>query len=148
MRQAGGLLSHPDALQVNGKEHQFLVRKLLVPGVADILRNAADALVFAAITGDQGAEHFVVGIVFLLLFSLKYALRKKTQMHCNAAEIQCIPVKTAVVKVFHSLHAAIHKAGDIVHHAHGGVELCVDDVQRNEAALVVRKVCTAGLVMR
>lgn len=74
MRQAGGLLSHPDALQVNGKEHQFLVRELL----ADILRNAAGAfVVFAAITGDRGAEHFVVGIVFLLLFSLKYALRKK-----------------------------------------------------------------------
>ena len=32
MRQAGGLLSHPDALQVNGKEHPFLVRELLVPG--------------------------------------------------------------------------------------------------------------------
>lgn len=78
MRQTGGLLSHPDALQVNGKEHQFLVRELLVPDVADILRNAAGAfVVFAAITGDQGAEHFVVGIVFLLLFSLKYALRKK-----------------------------------------------------------------------
>lgn len=78
MRQAGGLLSHPDALQVNGKEHPFLVRELLVPDVADILRNAAGAfVVFAAITGDQGAEHFVVGIVFLLLFSLKYALRKK-----------------------------------------------------------------------
>ena len=100
---------------------------------------------FAAITGDQGAEHFVVGIVFLLLFSLKYALRKKAQMHCKAAEIQCIPVKMAVVKVFHHLHASIHKAGDIVHHAHGGVELCVDDVQRNEAALVVRKVCMAAL---
>ena len=71
------LLPHPNPFQMDRKEHQFLVRKLLVPGVADILRNAADALVFAAITGDQGAEHFVVGIVFLLLFSLKYALRKK-----------------------------------------------------------------------
>lgn len=69
-------------------------------------------------------------------------------MHCKAAEIQCIPVKMAVVKVFHHLHAAIHKASDIVHHVHGGVELCVDDVQRNEAALVVRKVCMAALVMR
>ena len=29
---------------------------------------------FAAIAGDQGAEHFVMEIVFLLLFSLKYAL--------------------------------------------------------------------------
>ena len=51
------------------KEHQFLVRKLLVPGVAHILRNAASAfVVFAAIAGNQGAEHFVMGIVFLLLF--------------------------------------------------------------------------------
>ena len=33
-----------------------------------------------------------------------------------------IPVKMAVVKVFHYLHAAIHKASDIVHHAHGCVE--------------------------
>ena len=72
------LLPHPNPFQMDRKEHQFLVRKLLVPGVADILRNAAGAfVVFAAITGDQGAEHFVVGIVFLLLFSLKYALRKK-----------------------------------------------------------------------
>ena len=116
------LLPHPNPFQMDRKEHQFLVRKLLVPGVADILRNAAGAfVVFTAITGDQGAEHFVVGIVFLLLFSLKYALRKKAQMHCKAAEIQRIPVKMAVVKVFHHLHAAIHKAGDIVHHAHGGV---------------------------
>ena len=69
-------------------------------------------------------------------------------MHYKAAEIQCIPVKMAVVKVFHYLHVAIHKAGDIVHHAHGGVKLRVDDVQRNEAALVVRKVCMAALVMR
>ena len=100
---------------------------------------------FAAIAGNQGAEHFVMGIVFLLLFSLKYALCKKAQMHCKAAEIQCIPVKMEVVKAFHYLHAAIHKAGDIVHHAHGGVELCVDDVQRNETALVVRKVCMEAL---
>ena len=129
------LFSHPNPFQMDRKEHQFLVRKLLVPGVADILRNAAGAfVVFAAIAGDQGAEHFVMGIVFLLLFSLKYALRKKAQMYCKAAEIQCIPVKMAVVKVFHHLHAAIHKAGDIVHHAHGGVELCVDDVQRNKAS--------------
>lgn len=63
---------------MDGKEHQFLVRKLLVPGIAHILRNATGAfVVFAAIAGDQGAEHFVMGIVFLLLFSLKYALRKK-----------------------------------------------------------------------
>lgn len=72
------LLPHPNPFQMDRKEHQFLVRKLLVPGVAHILRNAAGAfVVFAAIAGDQGAEHFVVGIVFLLLFSLKYALCKK-----------------------------------------------------------------------
>lgn len=71
------LLPHPNPFQMDRKEYQFLVRKLLVPGVAHILRNAAGAfVVFAAIAGDQGAEHFVVGIVFLLLFSLKYALRK------------------------------------------------------------------------
>ena len=127
---------------MDSKEHQFLVRKLLVPGIAHILRNATGAfVVFTAIAGDQSAEHFVMGIVFLLLFSLKYALCKKAQMHCKAAEIQCIPVKMEVVKAFYYLHATIHKAGDIVHNAHGGVELCIDDVQRNEAALVVRKVC-------
>lgn len=72
------LFPHPNPFQMDRKKHQFLVRKLLVPGVADILRNAAGTfVVFAAIAGDQGAEHFVVGIVFLLLFSLKYALRKK-----------------------------------------------------------------------
>lgn len=72
------LFSHPNPFQMDRKEYQFLVRKLLVPGVAHILRNAASAfVVFAAIAGDQGAEHFVMGIVFLLLFSLKYALRKK-----------------------------------------------------------------------
>ena len=69
---------HPNPFQMDGKEHQFLVRKLLVPGIAHILRNATGAfVVFAAIAGDQGAEHFVMGIVFLLLFSLKYALCKK-----------------------------------------------------------------------
>ena len=72
------LFSHPNPFQMDRKEHQFLVRKLLVPGVAHILRNAAGAfVVFAAIAGDQSAEHFVMGIVFLLLFSLKYALCKK-----------------------------------------------------------------------
>lgn len=51
---------------MNSKEHQFLVRKLLVPGIAHILRNAAGAfVVFTAIAGDQSAEHFVMGIVFL-----------------------------------------------------------------------------------
>ena len=100
---------------------------------------------FAAIAGNQGAEHFVVGIVFLLLFSLKYTLRKKAQMHCKAAEIQRIPVKMAVVEALHHLHAAVHKAGDIVHHAHGGVELRIDDVQGDEAALVIREICPAAL---
>ena len=78
------LFSHPDPFQMDRKEHQFLVRKLLVPGVAHILRNAAGAfVVFAAIAGNQGAEHFVVGIVFLLLFSLKYALRKNCLLYTS-----------------------------------------------------------------
>ena len=39
------LFPHPNPFQMDGKEHQFLVRKLLVPGIAHILRNAAGAFV-------------------------------------------------------------------------------------------------------
>ena len=82
MRQAGGLLSHPDALQVDGEEHQLLVRKFLVPCVAHVIRNAAGTLImFAAVPCDQRPEHLIVGIVLALLFALKHPLRKKAQMH-------------------------------------------------------------------
>ena len=73
------LFPHPDPFQMDRKEHQFLVRKLLVPGVAHILRNAASAfVVFAAIAGDQGAEQLRRGYRFPVPVFLEIRVAQKS----------------------------------------------------------------------
>ena len=83
------LFSHPDPFQMDRKEHQFLVRKAPCARCCAYSTNAASAfVVFAAIAGDQDAERYRHEDRFPALFSLKYALRKKTQMRTSkAAEI-------------------------------------------------------------
>ena len=111
-----------------------------MPGVADVFGHALGAFV---VEGAAAGNHFPEGGVSLVgavgdHLVLEQPLGKVPQMNHKPAEIQGFPVKgpQVPVKIFHHFHRPVDEAGDVVHLAHIGVELGVDNVEGDEGGLV------------
>ena len=120
---------------MDGQIDQLLAADLSVVGVADVLADALGALIVLRAAADDHLLKIRVIGVRLTGGGLEQPLGEVAQMHHEAVEIQGFPVKRLLIEVLHHLQRPLDEPGDLVHHAHAGVQLGVDDMQRDKRRL-------------
>ncbi len=107
--------------------------------VGNIVGDTLGTLVMLlAVAGNELPEKDILPIAVIdHTLTLKQPLGEIPQMHNKPAEIQRIPVKLPLVVILHYLNRPFDELGDVVHLGHIGIQLGVDNMQRNKRRFVV-----------
>ena len=128
-----------DPFQVDRQVGQFFLGEDFLIGIFDIVSDALGTFVvlFAVFHDDLAEHHIMLTLIVGHHLPLEQPLGEVPEMDHKPAEIQGIPVKPLLVEVLHHGDRSLDQVRDVVHFAHIGVQLGIDDVQGNEGCLVL-----------